>query len=394
MNKISGVVNSPFAVNNIQKGNVIIFRADEKITSSVKDTKTEDTFIRDYEKQKKKSEREKKLSMGMQVGTFAAFVALVAISLASLTGKFNPAGFKKSGIEFKKYVNDSSVGDLMTTKTLYEEQRNWLKDIINAKNIKEEYKELGGLKENGFPNAAIIGGPSGVGKTESIKMFSKANDSELAIIKMADFGNSYVNGNAISMLEMFKYIEKLLKKNPDKKYTILFDEGDALTRKIKNIDANNEYLGKDRQSFITGLDLILPYKNVNVFLTTNVPIEQIDEAVITRFGKNMTYKMPNKEQLFEALKFHLKDVKGCEFNGKNFFEDKKDEIMAFITEMEKKKCAYRDVQKISKQAAADYVKDMDKQDKKFAFDVKYLADALRSQGKSAGEIAEGSVIII
>ena len=348
--------------------------------------------IDSFEKQKKKAEREKKLSMGMQVGTFALFAALVGISLASLTGKFNPAGFKKSGIEFKKYANDSSVGDLLTTKTLYEEQRNWLKDIINAKNIKEEYLDFAGLKEEGFPNAAIIGGASGVGKTESIKMFSKANDSELAIIKMADFGNSYLNGNAISMMEMFKYIEKILKKNPNKKYTILFDEGDALTRKIKNIDAHNEYLGKDRQSFITGLDLILPYKNVNVFLTTNVPIEQIDEAVITRFGKNMTYKMPNREQLFEALKFHLRNNKGCDFNGTKFFEDKKDELMAFIDEMVSKNCAYRDVQKIVKQAAADFSKDMNSQDKKLAFDVKYLADALRKTGKTAGEIAEETIV--
>lgn len=392
MNEVNSIKNYPISTN------VVNFRADEK--NGVNNTKLQakgdqvDTFVKDYEKAKKQAKRDKNLSLGLQIGTFAAFVALAAVSIASATGKFNPAGFKKSGIEFKKYTNDASVGDLMTTKTLYEEQRNWLKDIINSKKIKDEYIELGGLKEKGFPNAAIIGGPSGVGKTESIKMFSKANDSELAIIKMADFGNSYVNGNAISMLEMFKYIEHLLKKNPDKKYTILFDEGDALTRKIKNIDAHNEYLGKDRQSFITGLDLILPYKNVNVFLTTNVPIEQIDEAVITRFGKNMTYEMPNKDQLFEALKFHLKDIKGCKFNDSNFFEDKKDEIMAFITDMENKKCAYRDVQKISKQAAADYVKDMDKQDKSFAFDIKYLVDALKNQGKSAGEIADSNVSLI
>ncbi len=385
MNNVQGV-GTATAVSVPEKSKTVNFRA--QTTPAQNDSV--DSFIKEQEKARKKAERDKKISMGISIGTFAAFLAIAAVSIASITGKFNPAGFKKSQMEFKSLVSDSTLGDLKTTKTLQDDVKTMLVDMINSKEIKPEYLELAGLKNKGFPNAAILTGASGTGKTESIKMFAKADGSDFAVIKMTTFGNSYLNGNAVSMSEMFKEISKMLEKNPNKKFTILFDEGDALTRKIQNIDSHNEHLGKDRQSFITGLEELLRHKNVNVFMATNVPIQEIDEAVITRFGRNINYNLPNAEQLFEGLKFHLRDVKGCNLNGANFFDDKKEDIMAFIQEMIDKKCAFRDLKNVTTQAMADYSKEMQVLDKQLPFDVKYLSGALKLQGKTAGEIASES----
>ena len=220
MNEISSVAMNvtPNGVSNLSKTtNVVNFRANRSEDEQV------DAFIKEQEKAKKKAERDKKISMGLSIGTFAAFLAIAVVTIASMTGKLNPAGFKKSNIEFKKYINDNTLGELKTTKTLQEDVRTMLMDMVNSKQIKPEYLELAGGTKQASPNAAILLGKSGVGKTESIKMKSKEDGSELAIVKMSSFGNSYLNGNAISMAEMFKSFEKIFEKNPDKKDNILFD---------------------------------------------------------------------------------------------------------------------------------------------------------------------------
>ena len=387
MNTVTGVGIDTTNIKKSLMSQNVNFKAEEALIE--KDNEY-DSFIKEQEKAKKQAKRDKNLSLGMQVGTFLAFVALAAVSIAAAFGKFNPAGFKKSNVEFKKYVNDSTLGDLKTTKTLQDDVRTMLLDMVESKDINPEFLELAGGSKQASPNAAILLGGSGTGKTESIKMKAKADGSELVIVKMSSFGNSYLNGNAISMAEMFKEFGRIFEKNPNKKYTILFDEGDALARKFKNVDANNNYLDKDRQSYITGLEDILKYKNVDVFMATNVPLEEIDEAVITRFGRNIKYNLPNEDQLFEGLKFHLRDIKGCTYDGLNFFEDKKDEIMKFVSNMVEKKCAFRDLKNVSTQAVENYKKDMKAQNKKLQFSAKYLEDALQTMGKSAGEMTESS----
>ena len=153
MNNVQGV-GTTTAVSMPETSRTVNFRAQ---TASAQNDSV-DTFIKKQEKAQKKAERDKKISMGISIGTFVAFVVMAAASIAALTGRLNPAGFKKSQMEFKSLVNDSTLGDLKTTKTLQDDVKTMLVDMINSKEIKQEYLELAGLKNKGFPNAAILTG--------------------------------------------------------------------------------------------------------------------------------------------------------------------------------------------------------------------------------------------
>ena len=230
---------------------------------------------------------------------------------------------KLFNVEFENLKENKNIADIKTTKTLSKTVQKFFVDLLDSTKFDPKYTKRAGLGEKGFPNASLLLGGPGTGKTETVKMYAKAADSEMATIKLGDFANSFVDGTATNMLNMFKAIKEKAEADTDKTITILFDEVDGLARKIDKIGSNNEYLGKNRQSFITGLDMILPLKNVRVFATSNVPYEEIDEAVISRLKRNITFETPNPTQTFEALKFHLKDCEGLKSGHFDFFKTKK-----------------------------------------------------------------------
>ncbi len=296
------------------------------------------------------------------------------------------ANEKIFNVDFEKLTENQNIADIRTTKTLSEPIQRFFVDLLDSEKFDPKYMKRAGLGDKGFPNASLLLGGPGTGKTETVRMYAKAADSEMATIKLGDFANSYVDGTATNMLNMFKAIKEKAEKNPDKTITILFDEVDGLARKIDKIGSNNEYLGKNRQSFITGLDMILPLKNVRVFATSNVPFKEIDDAVISRLKRNVTFEIPNPTQTFEALKFHLRECEGLKTDNFDFFVDKKPEIERFLQDLYQRKGAYRDLANITQDAQARYASAMEKaKDDTMLFDIKYLQDALKEKGIMAGE---------
>ena len=146
-------------------------------------------------------------------------------------------------------------------------------------------------------------------------------------------------------------------------------------------------MNKNSKAFLTVCDIIMPNKNVKVFAATNIALKDMDEAVISRFGKNIEFNLPEANQLIEGMKFHLKDCKGLtDAKGFDFFKDKTDEINQVVQEMIDKKYAFRDLQKMITDAQAIYAKDMNTQKKELLFDIKYIKDAMSKKGQTAGEI--------
>ena len=130
----------------------------------------------------------------------------------------------------------------------------------------------------------------------------------------------------------------------------------------------------------------MPNKNVRFFAATNIPLKEMDEAVITRFGKNIEFDLPNEDQLIEGLKFHLKDCQGLTEGNFDFFKNKASEIRAFAKKMVSKKYAFRDLQKMTTDAQSIYAKDMHEKKKDLIFDVKYLQEAMDRKGLNAAEL--------
>ncbi len=373
-------------------------------------TMPEDVFISQtmtddrIAKKEKSQERLQKLGIYSSVGIAAALLGSLIFSIMSKRqnakqyedmlkeiNKEMSNGAQKNtnkifNVEFEKLTDNKNIADIRTTKTLSKSVQKFFVDLLDSSKFDPKYMKRAGLGEKGFPNASLLLGGPGTGKTETVRMYAKAADSELATIKLGDFANSFVDGTATNMLNMFKAIKEKAEKEPDKTITILFDEVDGLARKIDKIGSNNEYLGKNRQSFITGLDMILPLKNVRVFATSNVPYKEIDEAVISRLKRNVTFKTPNPTQTFEALKFHLKDCEGLKSGSFDFFKNQKNEIEKFLKELYKRNGAYRDLANITQDAQAKYATAMEKaKDDTMLFDVKYLREALAEKGIMAGE---------
>jgi AAA+ superfamily predicted ATPase len=148
------------------------------------------------------------------------------------------------------------------------------------------------------------------------------------------------------------------------------------------------HLKENRQSFLTGLEEIQRCKNVTTFAATNVEIKELDEAVISRFGRTFEFKLPNKTQLLEGLKFHLNDCENIKGEDLEIFKKSDSEVKRFIDEMYNKKTSFRDLSKIVQDAEARYCRAMAKaEDENMKFEVKYLREALKDKGINSAEIA-------
>lgn len=348
--------------------------------------------VKAYEEARKK-QRKQNMKQNVTWGLgIAVSLAFLAVLLPQVFGKGPkvPGGFSMGNMKFQNFTNDASIADLRTTKTLAPKVREFFIDMLESANIDPKYIKRAGLSYKAFPNAGLLLGPSGAGKTEVVKMHAKARDAEMLVIKLGDFANSYVDGTATNMTKMFNDLKKMFDANPNKRYVILFDEADGIAKKLGDITADKDYLNKNRQAFLTGLDIIMPAKNLEVFAATNVPLNQMDEAVISRFGKNVQFELPNTEQLIEGLKFHLKDCEGLVDGTFDFFKDKADEIKAFAEKMVGKKYSFRDLQKMTTDAQAIYAREMNAQKKDLNFGVEYLIKAMESKGLNSAEVAGAS----
>ena len=339
--------------------------------------------IEDFQKEQKKQKLKQNISLGVGIFTAAAFAALVLAQFGVFKVK-GAGAFSLSNMKFKNFKGDKSIASLKETKTLQPNVKEFYMDMLEASDIDPKYIKRAGVLYKTYPNAGLLLGPSGSGKTESVKMYAKERDAEFLLIKLGDFANSYVDGTATNMIKMFEELKALFDKNPNKRFVLLFDEADGIAKKLGNISADKDYLNKNRQSFLTGLDIILPCKNIEAFAATNVTLNQMDEAVISRFGKNVEFKLPNADQLVEGLKFHLRD---CEGLGE-FFTSKIDKVKEFANKMVERKYSFRDLEKMTTDAQMIYAKDMNTQKKDLEFSVDYLVKAMERKGKNSAELEQ------
>ena len=363
------------------------FKADNDSFVKQQTYKTQQTLqkqrqLEQYQKEQKKQKTKQNISWAAGILSAGAIIALVLAQFGIFKVK-GVGAFDLKNLKFKNFKDDRSIADLKTTKTLQKDVYEFFMDMLKTSDIEPKYIKKAGLTYKAFPNAGLLLGPSGVGKTESVKMYAKERDAEFLLIKLGDFANSYVDGTATNMIKMFEELKVLFDKNPKKRFVILFDEADGIAKKLGDISADKDYLNKNRQSFLTGLDIILPSKNVEVFAATNVKLEQMDDAVVSRFGKNVEFTLPTAYQLIEGLKFHLRD---CDTG--NFFTDKVDDIQTFADKMVQRKYSFRDLQKMTTDAQSAYALDMHEQKKELDFSIDYLYKAMERKGKNSAELEE------
>lgn len=404
---LSGQVSLPVQVQKQQLTTGVNFKAGE-VDSFIRQSSpsSQDAemmrIIQENKKEQAKAKKKQKWMTGLQIGALISSIALAGCFIYSMLkgkgtkvaaptggggGALKPGDFDPSKLKIECFKDAKDVGDVRTTKTLSKKVQDFMKELLDSDSISPEYLKEAGFTDEALPNAALLLGPPGTGKTEVVKMFAKASGGDYCRVKLSDFANSYVDGTATQMSAMFDEIEKQALANPNRTFTVFFDEIDGFARKLGTIDGHNQHLGKNRQSFILGLDQLAKHKNIRIFGATNVGIDDVDEAVISRLQRNITFDLPDGNQLFEGMKFHMRDVAGAKTSSFDFFKDNEAEIRKFLQEeMVDKKCSYRDLAQIVKEARKKYALEMQAEKKKKPFELRYIVEALREKGITSGEL--------
>jgi len=196
----------------------------------------------------------------------------------------------------------------------------YLDDIVGQESAKEELCKVKMMLQAPtmcyvygitIPNILLHGEP-GTGKTLSVKALAH----ELQItspfiqfysINLQDIGTCYINETANYFAQTIKAIESniLNKETPLKYGVVFFDEFDSMAKsrsgKVhksseddKLVNAINTYLDGDRKS------------NCITYVAATNYYDNVDNAIKSRFGKHIEYKMfTNEDEIAELFKIHI-----------------------------------------------------------------------------------------
>ena len=293
MNGISGVTSYPVSINKLQGRNVINFKADDKKTNSIADVDSKDFFGKDYEKQKRKTNREKNISMAL-----SAFIAATFGIMAYAT-------IKQSGM-FGKKVQQAIAKDVSKEKSFEE--------LALSKEMKKEVEEIKTLleredvlKEKGMtqvPGVLFYGEPGG-GKNAYVYALTKYIQekfpgSKLFEANVLKFNDKYWGGSENNVLKYMENVVKEAKANPDKKIILFLDEIDSVARKATG--SNAELSEKIQNAFKTAFNDVLETPNIIITAATNKASKDaalttlLDDAIMNRFAKKVFVPLPTANQ--------------------------------------------------------------------------------------------------
>lgn len=257
-----------------------------------------DTFIKEQEKARKQAKRDKNLSLGMQVGTFALFATLVAI-----TG--HQMGW------FGKKVQQLVEKDVSKAKSF--------KEIAMPKELKKEFEEFKvllerekTLKEKGVDEMTgmLMYGKPGGGKNTFVYALTKYVQekfpgSVLFEKNALEFNDKYFGESENNIIKYLKNVAKHAKKNPNKKVILFLDEIDSVMR--RDLSVNSTHTEKLQNAFKIGFNEIAEQPNIILLAATNKASKEaaldtlLDDAILNRIPKKVHIPLPNAQQDLEAF---------------------------------------------------------------------------------------------
>lgn len=190
----------------------------------------------------------------------------------------------KFGTRFpaKRIETNYEWDDLIVSKDVHQQIhqiRLWLK-------YNEEIKKDWGLEkqmQEGYK--ALLFGPSGTGKTLTVKLFGKEFNKEVYRIDLSQIVSKYIG-------ETEKNLEKIFLQAENKNWILMFDEADALFGKRTQTRSSNDRYANQEVSYLLQR---IEYFNGLVVLTTNFK-NNIDEAFLRRFNIIIKYNKPTADE--------------------------------------------------------------------------------------------------
>ncbi len=170
---------------------------------------------------------------------------------------------------------------VLSRKTLQqiEDIKLWLK---YGEKVRDDW-ELAGLIKPGF--RALFYGPSGTGKTFTVKLLGKELEKPVFSIDMSMVVSKYIG-------ETEKNLSKVFDMAENKDWILFFDEADALFGKRTNIKDSHDRYANQEVAYL--LQRVEDYRGL-VILSTNLK-SNIDEAFARRFQIMVPFNLPNSEE--------------------------------------------------------------------------------------------------
>ena len=305
-------------------------------------TSEKDSFVSEYEKQKKKAENDRKLNQAVQIGVLATLLASVGLTAYLYFGKKPDKTVFTKISEKMPNLNDDCVNPKV--KETIERFVNILKV---PKNVAEYTKAAP-------PRFMMIYGPTGTGKTFSARLVAKELNAKYGEVQFSDLSSEYVGKTAVNISKKFNEIKKMVTQNPKEQHVLVFNEMDSLLNNVNKLGSNNQHLGQNRTAFLNGLDSVKDCKNLTIIGTTNVKPEtgNMDAASIGR-AVIMELGLPVKNEAASAFAFQL-----SRFGGTENLRNDKAALEKFAQQIVDKKGSNRDIEKIVETATTDFTIDI------------------------------------
>lgn len=185
------------------------------------------------------------------------------------------------GNGFKDIAGMNELKDYLTQKIIF---------VINNKEVAEKYRLTP-------PNALLLYGPPGCGKTFIAEKFAEETHCNYILVKASDLASSFVHGSQQKIAKLFKQAEK---KSP---VVICFDEFDALVP--DRSQQATQYVAGEVNEFLSQLNNC-SQRGIFIVATTNRP-DKIDPAVLRtgRIDKQVYVPLPDAEARKEMFRLHL-----------------------------------------------------------------------------------------
>ncbi len=184
---------------------------------------------------------------------------------------------------------------------------NGFKDIAGMQNLKDylnqkiifviKNKELAEKYRLTPPNAMLLYGPPGCGKTFVAEKFAEETGFNYILVKSSDLASSYVHGSQQKIAQLFKQAQS---KAP---VVICFDEFDALVP--DRSQSATQFVAGEVNEFLSQLNNCAQ-RGIFIVATTNRP-DKIDPAVLRtgRIDKQVYVPLPDQEARTEMFKIHI-----------------------------------------------------------------------------------------
>ncbi len=288
--------------------------------------------------------------------------------------------------KFESLKNNPQVPALNDCKSINKNLKSILETHINRLKAGQDL-----IEETGAPKASnrlLLYGPPGVGKSFFGKIFAKSIDAEYMEVMHSDINSMWVGEGVSNIKNVFQNIEKTAKKNPSKKYVVVFNEIDAMVGPVDKITQSkgSHWISvlEERSAFLNSLEVLKERTpNVTIIGTTNISPKNngLDRAAMSRFQNLVEVPYPDKDCMYEALKMNLDKIK----NKDKFIEENDKELKELAEKMAERNFSFRNLEFIVNEAKMYHLNDRmngNKNDFKF----EYLQKAQEAFKLSDGEL--------